>query len=261
MGIRTKLHLEQRLRGTLSNLGAFFGTPDAAAHFVSFALKYLPAEVVATLEPVVAEVLEVRRGGVLTLSLLGTLWVAGSGVEAFRAALNLAHGVSRPRPFWVRRLHDIGLVVASALAIVVVMTAVVFGPLLWRALTWLFTVPESWHWIWNTARYFAGVVVLVATVLIFYRFLPNARLSLVMVVPGALLASALWLMVATGFSVYLDHLGAYSVTYGSLGGVITTLLFFYISAAVFILGAEFNAVLIAQARERPAQMPPSPDQD
>jgi membrane protein len=40
------------------------------------------------------------------------------------------------------------------------------------------------------------------------------------------------------------------VVYGSLGGVAITLVFFYLTAAIFIFGAELNAVW-----RRPAQQP------
>ena len=36
---------------------------------------------------------------------------------------------------------------------------------------------------------------------------------------------------------------SFSITYGSLGGIIVTLFFFYISAVLFIFGAELNSVL------------------
>ena len=36
---------------------------------------------------------------------------------------------------------------------------------------------------------------------------------------------------------------SFSVTYGSLGGIVVTLFFFYISALLFVFGAEFNSVL------------------
>jgi uncharacterized BrkB/YihY/UPF0761 family membrane protein len=56
----------------LSTLGGLLGTPEAAVHFLFFAMDYLPPEVMATLLPLVREVLEVRPG-VMTFSLLGTI--------------------------------------------------------------------------------------------------------------------------------------------------------------------------------------------
>jgi membrane protein len=61
------------------------------------------------------------------------------------------------------------------------------------------------------------------------------------VLPGAVLAVVVWLIVASLYSWYLQNLGRFTVTYGSLGGVIATLLFFYITALIFIFGAEVNA--------------------
>ena len=65
-----------------------------------------------------------------------------------------------------------------------------------------------------------------------------------------LLTLALWLVGASLFSLYLGTVADYSVTYGSLAGVAITLLFFYLTGALFILGAEYNAVRLAAAAPR-----------
>ena len=62
------------------------------------------------------------------------------------------------------------------------------------------------------------------------------------VLPGVLLTLGLWLMGASLFSLYLGTVADYSGVYGSLGGVVITLFFFYLTGALFILGAEYNAV-------------------
>ena len=46
-----------------------------------------------------------------------------------------------------------------------------------------------------------------------------------------------------GYTLYLRTVPSFSITYGSLGGVSVTLFFFYISAMLFIFGAEVNSVL------------------
>ena len=46
-----------------------------------------------------------------------------------------------------------------------------------------------------------------------------------------------------GYTLYLRAVPSFSITYGSLGGIIVTLFFFYISALLFVFGAEFNSVL------------------
>jgi membrane protein len=60
----------------------------------------------------------------------------------------------------------------------------------------------------------------------------------------------LWIVVASFFTVYLDNFGNYDVTYGSLGGAILTMFFFYVTAIIFLAGAELNAVLINRTHAR-----------
>ena len=55
------------------------------------------------------------------------------------------------------------------------------------------------------------------------------------------------------YTLYLRSVPSYSVTYGSLGGIIVTLFFFYISALLFILGAEVNSVLRRRRVNREAR--------
>ena len=55
---------------------------------------------------------------------------------------------------------------------------------------------------------------------------------------------------AFGFSVYLAYAPDYAVTYGAFAGVIVTLLFFYLTGAAVIFGAEVNAALMAFRQRR-----------
>ena len=82
-----------------------------------------------------------------------------------------------------------------------------------------------------------------------YRFAPSrADAKWRWVTPGSLLAAALWLAASLAFSFYVSNFGAYDTYYGTLGGVVVALLWFYISAYAVILGAELNAELELQTR-------------
>jgi membrane protein len=58
-----------------------------------------------------------------------------------------------------------------------------------------------------------------------------------------IVSTLLWVAFASGFSLYLSFTPTYTVTYGTLAGVIITLMFFYLTGAVIIYGAEVNAAL------------------
>ena len=227
----------------LTALAGTFGNSTEALNFVSLSLARLPVEVADTLRPVISEVVGGGKGGILTLSMLATLWTAGSGVEALRDALNKAYDVEQPRSFWLRRLQGAIIVIAAALVILFTMSGTVFLPLLWEPLTaWLDIRDASLRVIGLVQGGVAMLLVLTGITLI-YRFLPNVPQRLAGVVPGMLLAGLLWFALLFGFSWYLSSFGRFAVVYGSLGGIVITLLFFYLSAATLILGAEFNAAI------------------
>ncbi len=50
----------------------------------------------------------------------------------------------------------------------------------------------------------------------------------------------LWIVASLLFSWYVANFGSYNSTYGSLGAVVILLLWFYISAYVFLMGAEME---------------------
>jgi membrane protein len=124
---------------------------------------------------------------------------------------------------------------------------VILGPVLWRLLETFGRPSEEEAVIWTLGRYALGALVLALGLMGLHRWLPSHRLPLRALLPGVLLTLALWLVGASLFSLYLGTVADYSVTYGSLAGVAITLLFFYLTGTLFILGAEYNAVRLETA--------------
>ena len=70
------------------------------------------------------------------------------------------------------------------------------------------------------------------------------------ITPGSAIGVPLWIAASAGFQVYLHFFNAYSATYGSLGAVIILMLWFYMTALAFLIGAEVNANIEHAAAER-----------
>jgi membrane protein len=226
----------------LAALVSVLGTRETADQIVEGMFLFLPGDVARTLAPAVHEVMAGRRGGLLTFGVLATLWTASSGVEALRDALNRAYEAKDWQPIWWRRLQSIVVVVVGALILFVASLAVILGPVLWRLLEIFGHSSTEEELVWTIGRYAVGTVVLAAGLVALHRWLPNHHLLTRAVLPGALLTLGLWLVGASLFSLYLGTVADYSGVYGSLGGVVITLFFFYLTAALFIFGAEYNAV-------------------
>lgn len=224
-------------------LAAFVGAAQKADLYVALLATVLPEEVARSIGPTVKQILSTRRGSVLTVSLIGTVWVASSGIEALRMALNRAYGVQRRRHFVLRRLQGFGLMIVAAAVVLLATTAIVLGPLIWKSVIQALDVPRSWKFLYVGARHVLTLAVIFGSTVFLYRWLPNVPQRWRHVIPGAALASVAWIGLASLFSIYLRNIGHYNMVYGGLGGIVISLVFFFFSGAIFILGAEVNGIL------------------
>jgi membrane protein len=226
----------------LAALAGSLGSRETADEFIREMFQFMPADVAATLAPAVREVVGTRQGGLLTFGILATLWFASNGFEALRTALNRAYGVTEQRAIWWLRLQSIALVIGGGLIAFFLSCVVILGPLVWKVLGPTLHQLLETRLVFGTARYVVAAVLLLCSLLLLHRWLPDTRQAFVCILPGVCATSVLWLIGAGLFSWYVGHLADYAVFYGSLGGVAITLVFFYVSATIFIFGAELNAV-------------------
>jgi membrane protein len=225
----------------LFTLAGEIGQTEAAREFVNVSLAGLPREVAQAIRPAIDEVVATRRTGLMTISILASLWAVSSGIEALREALNKAYGVEEPRSIWFCRLQSLAFTIIFSISIIVVMLVLVIGPVVWSYVQPLLKTPWQWGWFYEAVRYVVAIGLLYLVVALLYRWLPSRHLPRREVLPGAAITVLLWLILASLFSLYLQNLGRFSLTYGSLGGVVITLMFFYLSAVIFIFGAEVNS--------------------
>jgi membrane protein len=241
----------------LVSVAGFFGDTRTGENFLNTISLFAPPDVLKTLQPAILEVIQNRSGSLLTIGLALSLYSASSAVSALRLALDLAYGVEETRSFWLRKLQDFVVVMVGSIILILTSIAVILGPLVWKLLTWFTFLDPADQSLWHLARYSFALITLVLAVITLHRILPNCRMKIRQILPGALTTTIIWIIAASALTLYFDRFADYSATYGSLGGVIITLLFFYVSAIIFIFGGELNATLLARhSKEAP---PPNPE--
>lgn len=222
--------------------GILIGPTESQAIFEAL-FKLAPEHISETLAPVLNEVIGRDRGGVLTISGLGAVWVASNAVEAIRMAFDRAYHVETPRGFIRRRATALAFVVLAGFTFMVMGVLIIGAPLAIR-LAESYTGFERPFGI-GVLRYIFSLVGFWAFLYMLHRWLPSQAPKSRHVLAGIAVTTLLWIGVASGFSVYLAFAPDYTLTYGAFAGVIVTLLFFYITGAILILGAEVNAALLS----------------
>jgi membrane protein len=235
-------HLRQKLITYLGNV-----MPDSALQLV-----------VATID----QVTNARGGGKLSFGLLAALWAASSGLNALAQALNVAYDVPETRPWWKVRLISIALTVALAILIISALLIVLYGGQLGHFLATFLHEDEAFQVGWKILQWPITLAFVFIAFSLIYQFAPNisARrrgrrvpkddFRRRLLSPGVVVAIILWLLVSLGFRLYLHFFNSYSATYGSLGALIVLMLWFYLTGAAILLGAEINCEL--ESNEQPS---------
>ena len=101
--------------------------------------------------------------------------------------------------------------------------------------------------MWTAIRWLIASMTSVAVIaLIYHNAVPRTQ-HWHSVLPGAILATGMWLLVTLLFGWYLQRFADYSIIYGSLGAAIALLVWMYMISLVILMGAEFNAMLFPRA--------------
>jgi membrane protein len=212
------------------------GTLLARAHDI------MPPQAMDLIDKQVGSLVNQPRPRLLTLGLLVTLYSASRGVDAVRKALNLAFHVRESRPLWKTELIAFGVTIGGAALVLFGIAALVAGGSggLWLArhvgVTTFYIAVYGW------LRWPITVAAIVSCAALAYTFLPNVVHPFKLITPGALAGTTAWLLATIMFAEYAAHAGSYNVTYGSIGGIIALMTWFYISAFIFLMGGEVNAI-------------------
>jgi membrane protein len=239
---------------SMSVFGAFSAGQFARGQVLDFVLRYFPAQpdfIEKNIDSFWQTRIKLGVGGAIAL-----LWASQGVFGAISTAVNHAWGVERPRSFWGHRWFVLLMMSASAIllfaALLILSTASMKGTT-WSGL--LFTMfPTLEHVIgWASRIVPFGLFVVVVGLLFF--FVPNTKVRLRDVWPGAVYTTLLWRVAFEGFSWYIRRYARASV-HGSIATVVWFLLWIYISAVILLYGVEFTAAFARLRRERRGTLPP-----
>ena len=232
----------------------FFIVAAAAAHLlgqsqdapltVANILHRLPPDVAKTLREPINEVLTARTGPLLWLGGIVGLWTAASFVETIRDILRRAYGVKFCAPFWEYRLGSILLILGAVMLLMIAFAASVALSTLHHALVEWFPFAQGLGTTLGLYRLVPAATLFVTFYGLFFALTPaRYRKQTCRKWPGALLITAWWLATVEILPNVLGLLGGYSLTYGSLAGVMISLIFFFVVGLGVVTGAELNAAL------------------
>ena len=207
-------------------------------------LRRLPPNVAETLREPVREVLQARTGPLLWFGAIVGLWTAASFIETIRDILRRCYGVKYCAPFWEYRLGSMLVIVAAVIVLMIAFAASAALTLAHHAIIEWFPFAQDVASTLGIYRLVPAATLFFTFYVLFYALTPSRyRKHGCKKWPGALFITLWWLATVELLPNVLGLLGGYSLTYGSLAGVMISLIFFFVVGLGVVIGAELNAAL------------------
>jgi membrane protein len=222
------------LLGLIAVFGFFLPSVDLQKELLKFVGDNIPGAA-SILEQNIDGIIELR-GAMGILSIIILFWGASAMFSAISLAINRAWGVSRYRPFFIRKFHELGMVLSTGILFLLSLGA----SALISILRTVFDLPAADLVIVNLGSRAAAFLLMMAGFLLLYKLVPNTRTYWRDVWPGALLAAILFEIARTLFVFYIENFANYQLLYGSIASIIVLLVWIYYSAFIMIFGAEFT---------------------
>ncbi len=178
--------------------------------------------------------------GILSVTLLITIWSAGKGMLALMRALNQIHDVIEERGYFRLRIMASFYTVIILLMLVVTFILGVFGR---NILHWVLQNTIGIEEVRTNLISIASFMVMMAiTIIVFsgiYTYIPNKKLKFSKQIPGAVFVASAWGIFTFGFSLYVEWFSEFT-TYGTLGTIVLFLLWLYFCCYIMLMGAVMN---------------------
>ena len=212
--------------------------------------RFLPEDVVAFLNLAIEHITKSSNNALLTFGLVFSVWFPLRAVSNLMEAINDIYGEEKSGS------HSIRTAIFTALTIVLIPAMLLLLLLGERVLGFVGEyIPISAEFIsgWSRMRFVPMAAALLFMLSAVYFFSPSKIQKAQYILPGAILSMGVWMLFSLIFSYYVDHMGRYSIIYGSIGVIIALLVWMDWSMIAMLMGAVFN-VALKTTYDKPKEM-------
>lgn len=206
--------------------------------------KVLPA-VYDAINASVDKIFSSSSAGLIVFAAALTIWDLSLGMYAVMRVLNRVHDVEEKRSTLRRAAIAVGLAAGVGACVIVSVLLMVIAP---RA-------NGSWHVLFGILRWLIAPLVLVLAIGLVVRFAPAQKPDARWASAGSLLVIVVWIVATLLFKLWVTYVANFKSAVGSLTGLLLVTAYFFVSAAIFIAGAELDELLRKETRGRGIALP------
>jgi membrane protein len=222
--------------------------PDTYESIIDTLRDAAPGTAINTIDSALRDALQSRgnAGVLLIVGLALGLYSASGAMGTAMRSLEAINRAEKGRSFLPNLGVRLGLTLMVTLLVLIAFLAVVVAGPVFGAIADAAGFPSVIESLVGYLRWPIGAAALLTAFSIVYALAPRRTprpgdRSLRSVLPGAAVGTALWFAASLLFTVYVANFGSYDKTYGTLGAVISLLIWLWLGNMAFLLGALFNA--------------------
>ena len=207
--------------------------------------RVVPRDVVDLLGQYLVYVSRVSSRTLLWFSAVFTIYFPFRAANALFLSVRKAYGAGMPTGFVRYQLRVLLFTLLLIVAIFFSVFASTIGNRVLDFVSGYIYLSDLSIRLWSRLRFVFIGAVMFAVIAILYALALDKHPAKRGIWPGVLTALVAWIVVSMLYSLYVERAANYSVIYGSIGTIIVLLLWLYLTAALLIMGAEFNSVLLS----------------
>lgn len=216
-------------------------TPDQAEQQMRQLVDALPEEtyrMISTTLNRVAGQAQSTLSWSLVFSILLSVWSSDRAMHAIFESMNIAYDEKESRSFFKKKALTLLFTVVTGIIGILSMVFIIVYPTVVNN----FDLPGIVETSLALVRWLVLAAILFFGLAIIYKVAPfRTNPKFIWIVPGALLATILWIGASMLFALYIEYFGNFNQTYGPFAAVIILMLWFFISGFIIIMGAEVNS--------------------
>ncbi len=203
--------------------------------------QVLPTSAYAAAEETIFDIINTKRGNLLSLSFIMALFFATNGTLALLTSFTYSYHKIDFKNIWQQYLSSLMLTVVLSVMALFSLVLVSLGK------TFLMHLASKGLFEYSMMNYImAGrLIILIFTVQLgislLYNFGSVKGKQWKFFSPGSILATVLIIISSLAFGYYVDNFSQYNKLYGSIGTLMVIMLWIYVNAIGLIIGFELNA--------------------
>jgi membrane protein len=209
---------------------------------IGFLKGTIPKNLHGDLTELIREIVNKKRGGVLSFGFIFALYASTSGIMALIRSFNLTYKTNENRGFIKERVIAVALNFLLTFVLLIAFVAFILGNFVVKMLTKEGLIEYNFtYYLTKSMTYLSIFSVFFFTISIIYYYAPAIHKRWKFFNAGSITASILTISVTNIFSYYLVNFASYHKIYGSIGSLIALMVWLYFIALILIVGFEINA--------------------